>query len=77
MPTYTFEKVTWPAAKRLPCPSCGTKVKRRTTFMQTLNPFNKLPNGQLKDRKQIFLELRSEADKWSDEPETCTPCLEA
>lgn len=76
MPTYTFEKVTWPASKRLPCPDCGKKVKRSTTFMQTLNPFNKTEGGQIKDRSQIWKELRAEAEVWEQEPVPCTGCGE-
>lgn len=76
MPTYQFQKVTWPDQKSVPCPGCGKKVRRSKTFWQTLNPFNKLPDGTVKDRRDIMRELRDEANAWRGQPEQCSKCRE-
>lgn len=74
MPTYTFEKVTRPVSKRLPCPTCGKKIRRSTTLYQTLNPFNKNEDGTVKTFKQILAELEEQAKEWQAKPVKCTPC---
>jgi hypothetical protein len=74
MTTYRFVEVAWPTSKRLSCSSCGKKIRRQTTFSQTLNPFNRNAEGQPKTRQEILAELRTEAAEWEQTPEQCTPC---
>jgi hypothetical protein len=77
MATYTerYEAVTFPAAKNLRCPGeCGKKVRRQKTFQQTISPFNRNAEGQVKTRPEIFAELRAQAEEWQQKPELCTPC---
>lgn len=75
--TITFEEVTRRAAKNLPCPDCGKKVRRQTTFMQTINPWNKNAAGEPKTRQEIQDELKADAAAWVQEPVRCTACREA
>ena len=42
----------------------GKKRKRQKTFEQTINPFNKNPDGSVKTRADIIKELNSECRKW-------------
>jgi hypothetical protein len=74
MTTYRFDKVEWQASKRLPCPNCGKRVRRQTTLWQTVNPWNKNPDGEPKTQREILAELREQAAEWEQKPEQCTPC---
>lgn len=75
--TYRFQPVQRRAVKNLPCPDCGKKVKRQTTFEQTINPFNKNAEGEPKSWQEIQAELKVQADAWRVEPVQCKACREA
>lgn len=66
--TYRFVEVKYPVSKSVPCAVCGKKIRRSTSFTQTINPFNKHktgPNaGQVKTRGEIWQELAAEAEAW-------------
>lgn len=74
MPTYRFRKVTHQVSKNLPCPACDKKLRRQKTFMQTLNPFNKNADGQVKTELEILRELSAKAAVWQAKPETHPAC---
>lgn len=74
MPTYTFERVTRPVTKTVPCRDCGKKLKRSTTLEQTISPFNKNGDGTAKTRDQIAAELREEAATWHPRNDICPTC---
>jgi hypothetical protein len=42
----------------------GKRKQETKTFFQTMNPFNKNPDGSLKDYDQIMKEIHEERDKW-------------
>jgi len=69
----TFEEIKWSSEKRFTC-SCGRNLRRRRTFMQTLNPYNKKADGSVKTEADILSELRAEALAWREKKE---PCLHA
>ena len=77
MPTYTFQKVERYVEKAVPCAGCGKRLRRKTTLRQTLSPFNKTEDGQVKTRQQILAELDVKAREWKAEPAWCQPCYEA
>lgn len=77
MPTYTFEKVEHRVTKSVKCDGCGKRLKRSTTLFQTLSPFNKTADGELKTRQQIGVELRDAETDWRSEREWCGPCWDA
>lgn len=77
MPTYRFREIPHQVTKSVPCAVCGKRVRRQRTFSQTLNPFNKRPDGQLKTTKDIMRELVTEGEAWQGEPETHPKCLDA
>jgi ribosomal protein S26 len=77
MPTYTFAKVELRATKSVKCDACGKRLKRSTTLFQTLSPFNKTADGELKSRAQIMDELRVKEQEWRGDREWCTPCFDA
>ncbi|MFE0353647.1 hypothetical protein ACFW2I_09145 [Streptomyces nigra] len=74
MPTYRFHEVRHQASKNLPCLACGNKLRRQRTFSQTLNPFNKNADGQVKTELEIVRELVVEAADWEKEPELHPRC---
>ena len=72
--TTRYEPIKLYADKSLPCPVCGKKAKRQRTFEMTLNPFNKNPDGTVRDRKDIWQALKAQADIWRGQPETHAKC---
>ncbi|MFZ3592250.1 hypothetical protein [Streptomyces sp. BH104] len=74
MPTYRFQKITHQVTKSVPCTVCGKKTRRQRTFMQTLNPFNKNTEGQVKTLPEIMRELVAQATRWQAEPEMHPKC---
>jgi hypothetical protein len=74
MPTYTFEEIRWSSGRRnLKCRTCGKRFTRSRTFTQTINPFNRNADGQVKTRSEIYTELRAEAEAWQPD-DLCTGC---
>ena len=72
--THRFRAVKHPAVKSLPCPICGKKLRRRRTFEQTINPFNKNANGTVKTELDIVQELEAQAAAWETEAEPHSKC---
>jgi hypothetical protein len=70
---YTFEEVRLSATKSVKC-KCGKRVRRSKTFFQTINPFNKRTDGQMKCRSDICTELTADVKQWKAEPELCAAC---
>lgn len=69
MTTYTFQKIGWKAFKKGKCAACGKHgVERTKEFYQTLNPWNRNADGELKSRDEIRAELRAEDAAWMAEP---------
>lgn len=67
-----FAEVKLNAKKSYEC-ACGRRVKRSKTFSQTLNPFNKTKDGQVKTREDIQRENATKAEMWrKSPPEACT-----
>ena len=49
MTTNNFPRVTHRAIRTGTCPVCGKRVKRSRVFEHTVNPFNRNPDGSVKD----------------------------
>lgn len=74
MLTHTvFEKVRLVGRKRVACaePGCPRKVTRTKTFWATLNPFNKNPDGSVRNREELLVYLDGKRATWLVEPEWC------
>lgn len=77
MTTYRFQEIKVWGEKNLPCPVCGKKVRRRLTFMQTLNPWNvNKETGQPKTSAEIYKELHAERAEWATLPSAHGNCVE-
>lgn len=64
---YVFNEVFIRATKKWTDES-GKKHQQTKKFWQTINPFNKNPDGSIKTGEQILLELKAERDQWLSEP---------
>jgi hypothetical protein len=74
MTTYVFDEIRWPSGRRtLKCRNCGRRFTRSRTFTQTVNPWNKNADGEIKTRHEIYAELKAEANAWQPD-NLCTTC---
>lgn len=69
-----FQPIRQRATRTGKCTVCGKAATRSTTFQQTLNPYNKLPDGSVKSARDIGRELQAEAKAWSAVPPTHVKC---
>lgn len=46
------------------CPVCGKSSVRSRVFEQTLNPFNRNPDGSAKTAREVFRAVDAEAAAW-------------
>lgn len=77
MVIITYERVEHWVSKTVPCRFCGKKIKRSTTLGQTLSPFNKDTDGNLKTERQIRAELNAKAKTWHPHNDIHAKCIEA
>lgn len=74
----TFREVKMQGWKTVKCDGgCGRRLVRQRLFLQTLNPFNKLPphlGGDVKTEGDIEEELKRDIRRWEQVPETCIHC---
>lgn len=66
MPTYYYDRITARASKSGVCPGCGKAATRSQTFGQTVNPFNRNPDGTVKTAAEVRASVNSEAVAWRD-----------
>lgn len=71
MPAFNFEEVRITRRKTGKCVHCKRRVTRSQTFTNTVNPFNKTPEGEVKTREQVRSDVCTEANRWSDAPMSC------
>jgi len=70
-----FEEINLYGHKNVKCAGgCGRRLTRSKKFYQTLNPFNKLPTGEIKSGQDIYYELAISRSAWEKDPETCIHC---
>lgn len=59
-----FEVVKASRQKSGKCPVCGKRVVRKTTFEQTLSPYNKNGDGTVKNYHEVSVDVNKEANRW-------------
>ncbi len=74
MPTYVFEEVKLYGSKSGKCSVCKKPCNRSQKFAQTLNPFNKNKDGEVKTRQEIVTELQAELAEWRGKPPIHSRC---
>lgn len=72
--SFRFEEVKAVYHKSVKCSECGKKLQRQKTIMQTVNPFNRLPNGLPKTRENVREDVMAEGKAWQEQPEMCRDC---
>lgn len=70
----SFDEVALNGTKAVKCAGCGRSVRRHQKFWQTINPYNRLPDGTPKTRIDILQELAQEVLDWRSTSETCSRC---
>lgn len=70
MPSWieNYERVERNGSKAGKCVVCGKRATRQTTFGQTLNPYNRNAQGEVKTRLEIGRELNAQVVAWEAEP---------
>ena len=75
MTIINFEEVRMYGRKTVKCAGgCGRRLKRSRKFFQTISPFNKNPDGTVKNRNDIYNELAVWVSNWEKAPEECIHC---
>lgn len=75
MTVTRFQEVKRRETRSFTCTVCGKRGQKSQTFWQTLNPFNKLPDGSVKTYTVIVEELNALGAAWHPEPihDKCYP----
>jgi hypothetical protein len=66
--TVYYSKVKHTAKRRVTCNVCGKHLNRQRTFEQTVNPWNKNPDGTVKTFMQVLASVHAEALVWEPDP---------
>lgn len=53
---------------------CGKRRKRKERFSETINPFNKNPDGTIRTEAQIVATQKIKCDKWLTRQIYCEAC---
>lgn len=72
-----YRKVEVKASKSGKCSVCGKHASRKKDFYQTISPFNRNEDGQIKSDYEITKEEKAKAEKWKREPVCHVKCEEA
>ena len=60
----TYDRVTYTAVVPTRC-GCGRRGRVQKTFGQTVNPFNKNPDGSVKTKAQVLRSVTAQAEEWA------------
>lgn len=66
--TYTYRQVTAYGSKNGVCAVCGGSAKRAKRFRNTVNPFNRNPDGTVRTYDEVYTMVKSMAAEWEAEP---------
>lgn len=73
-----FEEVTYRRTVNTRCTACSKKLRRVVSESQTVNPFNKNPDGSVKTRAEVAQSVMAELRKAAEFLETygtkCRDC---
>jgi hypothetical protein len=71
--TTTYQRITARRERVGVCPVCGKRVRRAQTFGNTINPFNKNPDGTVRTAREVRANVERIADEWMPDftHETC------
>lgn len=66
---YHFQEIKTVARRTGKCSVCGRRTARSLTFTGTVNPFNKSAAGEVKDRGEVYADVKARADAWAPDQE--------
>lgn len=71
--TITYQPVIARRERTGKCPVCGKRVRRASTFENTINPFNRNPDGTVRTPQEVRANVERIADEWVPDftHETC------
>lgn len=69
-----FNKVERRVSVSFKCAGCGKRRARSTTIWNTVNPFNKAPNGLPKTQEQVRDDVDRQVDEWKACTKLCARC---
>ena len=75
MSRYVWESVVLVVRRSGKCPNCGKRRQRSKRFEQTVNPWNKNPDGTVRTRAEVVEAVRAEAAAWKPDF-TCFTCCD-
>lgn len=61
---YQFQEIRERAEKAGKCPGCGKVTRRSKAFSQTVNPFNRNTDGDVKTPTEVRADVSAEAAEW-------------
>lgn len=64
MASLTFQEVTRLAERSGTCVVCGRTTRRSQRFSQTVNPWNRNPDGSVRTVAEVRAAVQQEADEW-------------
>jgi hypothetical protein len=67
--TVHYAKIKHTAKRRATCEICGKHFNRQRTFTQTVNPFNKNPDGSVKTFMEVLAAVQVNAAMWEPYPD--------
>ena len=62
--THHFYGPSYRAERTGTCPTCGKKTRRTHTFEQTVSPFNRRADGQIKTWEEVRVDVKAAAAAW-------------
>jgi hypothetical protein len=65
--TVTYDEVKATGTRRGVCKACGLRMIKQQTFTNTVNPFNKNPDGSVRTYDEVLARVRAEAAAWRPE----------
>jgi hypothetical protein len=68
MTYYRYDEVSSYAQKSGPCVKCGKRTTRKRKFTNTVNPWNKNPDGTVRTRIEVQDNVNRLAREWQLEP---------
>lgn len=74
MTIYRYEEISWRSEKSGECAVCGKHVKRQKKFTNTVNPWNRNPDGTTRTRVEVMANVQSLAARWQEQPVTHQRC---
>ena len=65
---YDFQRIAQTGYRSGVCDVCGKRGERQVTIEQTVNPFNKNPDGTVKTVAQVVDAVNAELRAWKAKP---------